>query len=157
MAESLSMESRMLLTRAGVADKTDRRERLREALFGDRPLLEALILEIEGEPTGLCTFHTSFSTYRGQPGLFLEDLFVREGAREQGHGRRLMAFLAEVAEARGCYRILWNVPEDDKAVQRFYRNLGAKPVKESTMILKDKALTALAVDTMKEVNHDESQ
>jgi GNAT superfamily N-acetyltransferase len=144
MARSLSMERRLWITRADIPDRAARLDRLRGALFGDRPLIEALILEVEAQPAGFCTFHTSFSTFRGQTGLFLEDLFVRESLQKQGLGGHLMARLAAIARKRDCYRIVWHVPADDHALQRFYRNLGARDVEEGTMILDAQPLERLA-------------
>ena len=46
-------------------------------LFGPRPAAEAVIAEVDGEPIGFALWFTTFSTFRGQPGVYLEDLFVR--------------------------------------------------------------------------------
>ncbi len=145
MSRFLSMEDRLWIARDDIPDRDPRRERLRDALFGHQRLFEALILEVEGHPAGFCTFHTSFSTYRGQPGLFLEDLFVRESFQKRGLGKQLMAKLAKVAKDRGCYRIVWNVPADDEDLQRFYKGLGAREVEEWTMILHGNPLDELAL------------
>ncbi len=144
MARGLSMEERLWIIRDDVEGRAARIERLREALLGETPLLETLILEMDGRVAGFCTFHTSFSTYRGQPGLFLEDLYVRADHRKQGLGERLMTALAKIARRRSCHRIVWNVPEDDEPVQRFYRGLGARELKEATMILQEASIDALA-------------
>ncbi len=146
MARGLSMEERLWITRDDLEDRHARLDRLRDALLGNPPLFEALILEIQGRPVGFCTFHTSFSTYRGQPGLFLEDLFVRESHRKSGLGKHLMTKLARIAKERACHRIVWNVPEDDKELQRFYKGLGARELKESTMILHEASFNDLSPD-----------
>src|SRR5271154_6288872 len=72
-------------------------DQLREHGFGDNPQFEALIAELDGEPVGMALFHTRFSTWLGQPTLYLEDIFVSEAARDHGVGRRLMARLATIA------------------------------------------------------------
>src|SRR3954470_2225472 len=61
-------------------------EDIRRHLFGDRPAAEALIAEIGGEPVGVAVFFTTFSTFRGQPGLYLEDIYVRPEHRGHGAG-----------------------------------------------------------------------
>ncbi len=147
MARGLAMEERLWIIRDDVEDRDIRLERLRDALLGNPPLFEALILEIRGRAVGFCTFHTSFSTWRGQPGLFLEDLFVRDSHRKSGLGERLMSRLARIARERDCHRIVWNVPEDDENVHRFYKRLGARELKEATMILREASFDDLASKT----------
>ena len=72
--------------------------------FGPQPHFEALLAFLDGEPAGMALFHPRFSTWLGQPRLFLEDLYVTEAARGHGVGRRLMARLAAIAIERGWGR-----------------------------------------------------
>jgi GNAT superfamily N-acetyltransferase len=132
MARTLSMEDRVLITQESDDGRT-RIENLRHALFGEQPLLEALIMKVGGEPAGFCTFHTSFSTFRGQPGLFLEDLFLLDRFRKLGLGKQLMAELALLAKKRGCYRLVWHVPAKDEYLHQFYLDLGGQKIAEWTM------------------------
>ncbi len=57
-------------------------------LFGDRPMAEVLLAEHEGAPVGFALFFPNFSTFLGRPGLYLEDLYVREEFRGRGVGRQ---------------------------------------------------------------------
>src|SRR4029077_3176011 len=75
-------------------------EDLRRHGFGPERRFEALLALVDGEPAGLALFFPDFSTWRGRPGIFLEDLYVREGARGRGVGRRLMARLPALAPER---------------------------------------------------------
>src|SRR5260221_8585512 len=86
--------------------------RLTVALFGEGATVEALIARETGEngrPAGFALFFHTFSTFLGQRGLWLEDLFVYPQFRGQGLGRRLLAELASVARNRGCGRFEWAV------------------------------------------------
>lgn len=77
--------------------------------------------------------------------LFLKDLFVAEGWRSAGAGRRIMAFLAAYCAEHGIGRIDWSV-ENDRA-QRFYENFGAEiQAQKRFMRLDGAALAALAAD-----------
>jgi GNAT superfamily N-acetyltransferase len=96
---------------------------LREHGFGETPQFEALIAALDGEPVGMALFHTRFSTWLGAPTLYLEDIFVREAARGQGVGRRLMARLAAIALERGWGRIDFHVLDWNPA-RGFYQKLG---------------------------------
>jgi GNAT superfamily N-acetyltransferase len=102
---------------------------LREHGFGDRPRFEAIIAELDGAPVGMALFHTRFSTWLGEPTLYLEDIFVREVARGHGVGRRLMARLAAIALERGWGRIDFHVLDWNPA-RGFYRKLGFDHLEE---------------------------
>src|SRR5262245_24471117 len=77
-------------------------EDLRAHLAGERPPFECLIVEEEGEARGFALFFSSYSTWRGRPGIYLEDLFVPKEHRGRGYGKRLLVELARLARARGC-------------------------------------------------------
>src|SRR5436190_6370841 len=64
--------------------------RLREHLFGPRPYAEVLVAEDAGTVVGFALFFSNFSTFLGQPGLYLEDLFVLPEHRGKGHGKALL-------------------------------------------------------------------
>ena len=73
---------------------------LRRHGFGAQPQFEAIIASLDGEPAGMGLFHTRFSTWLGEPTLYLEDIFVREAARGHGVGRRLMALALDHAHCQ---------------------------------------------------------
>jgi GNAT superfamily N-acetyltransferase len=120
-------------------------EDLRKNLFGPRPYAEALIAEVAGEAAGFALFFHNFSTFRGQPGIYLEDVFVRPEARGRGIGRALLAQIAKVAVDRGCGRLEWSVLDWNAPAIRFYRSLDALPMDDWTVFrLADGALAKLA-------------
>lgn len=106
---------------------------LRTHLFGPRPSAEAIFAEWEGEPVGFALFFATFSTFRGQPGLYLEDIFVREAHRNQGIGKALLATVARIAVERGCGRVEWAVLDWNTPSIGFYRSLGAEPMDDWTV------------------------
>src|ERR1700737_531118 len=69
-------------------------EDLRRYGFGSERRFEALLPLVDGEPAGFALFFPDFSTWRGRPGIFLEDLYVREWARRLGGGRGVRGRLA---------------------------------------------------------------
>jgi GNAT superfamily N-acetyltransferase len=120
-------------------------ESIRRHLFGPRPFAEALIAEVDGQPVGFALFFHNFSTFRGQPGLYLEDLFVRPEYRGAGIGKALLARLAALAVDRGCGRMEWAVLDWNEPAIAFYRSLGARGMNEwTTFRLGDEALARLA-------------
>ena len=108
-------------------------EQLVDVLFGERPAADVL-LAFEGQsPVGFAVFFHNFSTWLGQPGLYLEDLFVKPDKRGKGYGRALLVELAKIARERGCGRMEWAVLDWNEPAINFYRTLGAKPMDEWTV------------------------
>jgi GNAT superfamily N-acetyltransferase len=103
-------------------------EMLEAALFGPEPVAEALIAEVGDEPAGFALFYTSFSTWHCAPGIWLEDLVVRERFRGAGAGAALMRELAALAVQRGCGRLEWAVLDWNAPAIGFYDRLGASAV-----------------------------
>ncbi|NKF22599.1 GNAT family N-acetyltransferase [Solimonas marina] len=103
---------------------------LREHLFGARPYAEALIAEHDGEAAGFALFFHNYSTFLAQPGLYLEDLFVKPEHRGRGIGKRLLIELARLATERGCGRFEWTVLDWNEPAIRFYESLGAELKRE---------------------------
>ena len=120
-------------------------EKVAKALFGVRPYAETLIAENDGEPVGFALFFHNFSTFLAQPGIYLEDLFVKPEARGNGIGRALLERLAQIAVERDCGRLEWAVLNWNTDAIRFYERLGAKPNSDWTVYrLSSDALHALA-------------
>ena len=118
---------------------------LRAALFGPRPAAEAIIARLDGEAVGFALFFQNFSTFRGQPGIYLEDLYVRPAVRGRGIGQALLARLARIARERNYGRMEWAVLKWNTPAIGFYDRLGAKPMSDwSVYRLTGDALDALA-------------
>src|SRR5438093_13672111 len=102
-------------------------DRLREHLFGARPFAEALLAEDAGQVVGFALFFHNYSTFVGEPGIYLEDLFVLPEKRGQGFGKALFAALAKLAVERDCGRLEWAVLNWNEPAIQFYQALGAEP------------------------------
>ena len=106
---------------------------LRASLFGPRPSAEVVIGYVGDEPAGFALFFHNYSTFLGQPGIYLEDLFVVPAWRGSGLGRRLLTHLATLAVTRGCGRLEWSVLDWNEPAIGFYKKLGARPMDEWTI------------------------
>jgi GNAT superfamily N-acetyltransferase len=93
--------------------------------FGLQPKFRALIAEWNGQAAGYALFFGFYSTWEGRPGLFLEDLFVREAFRGKRIGRALLATVARIAQQEHCYGIRWEVLDWNQPAIDFYKSLGA--------------------------------
>ncbi len=106
---------------------------LREALFGRRPYAEAVVAFWRGEAAGFGLFFHNYSTFRGRPGIYIEDVYVRPSHRGRGLGKALLARIAAVAVERNCARVEWSVLKWNEPSIRFYESLGAAPLEEWQM------------------------
>jgi GNAT superfamily N-acetyltransferase len=106
---------------------------LADALFGSHPAAEAVIAELAGEPVGFALFFHNFSTWTGQRGLYLEDLYVTPDARGSGVGKALLRHLAGIALDRGCARFEWAVLDWNAPAIAFYDSVGAASMDEWTV------------------------
>ena len=99
-------------------------------LFGTRPVVEALVAERDGAVVAFALFFTNFSTFLGQPGLYLEDLIVTPSERGQGIGQALLERLARIAVERDYGRFEWSVLDWNENAIRFYERMGATVMPE---------------------------
>lgn len=106
---------------------------LTAALFGPRPVAEALLADVDGAPAGFALFFATFSTFVGKPGIYLEDIFVRPEHRGQGIGTAFFRELAKLAVQRGCGRMAWSVLDWNEPALAFYKSLGATPLADWTI------------------------
>ncbi|QXQ07279.1 GNAT family N-acetyltransferase [Sphingosinicellaceae bacterium] len=107
---------------------------LHEALFGERPPVEAVIADDGGKPVGFALFFHNYSTWTGWRGIYLEDLYVAPKARGSGTGKALLSHVARLAVERGCARFEWAVLDWNTPAIGFYKKLGAKPMDEWTVM-----------------------
>ncbi|GAC1440183.1 MAG: GNAT family N-acetyltransferase [Mycobacteriales bacterium] len=118
---------------------------LTAALFGPSPVASCHVAVVDDDVVGFALWYVTFSTWKGLPGLWLEDLYVRPDARGRGLGRALLQTLAGVCEARGYPRFEWWVLDWNVDAQGFYRSVGATAQDEWTVWrVSDGALRALA-------------
>jgi len=119
--------------------------RLREQLAAPHPPFECVLAEVDGEAAGMALFFPTYSTWRGAPGLHIEDLIVLEPHRRRGVGRALLGHVARLAAERGYARLEWAVLDWNTPAIRFYEQLGAEPLAEwTTYRLPDAARRRLA-------------
>jgi GNAT superfamily N-acetyltransferase len=115
------------------------------SLFAEGASASALICERDGQPIGYAVYFFNYSTWLGQNGLYLEDLYVTPDARGTGAGKALLKYLARLAVSRGCGRFEWAVLDWNEPAIQFYQSLGARPQDEwTTYRLSGAALQALA-------------
>lgn len=106
---------------------------IRTSFFGPTPYAYAVIARVGDDAVGYAVWFFTYSTFLSQPGLYLEDVFVRPAWRGRGVGRALLRHLARIAVERGCGRLEWSVLDWNESAIRFYRSIGAQPMDEWTV------------------------
>jgi GNAT superfamily N-acetyltransferase len=118
------------LTHEAVATEAD----IHEALFGKTPRIFCDIAAWNGEPVGFALWFSSFSTFSGRSGIYLEDLFVRPAHRGKGIGKALMIHLARKCVENGWARLQWSVLDWNTPSIEFYKSLGGVLLDEWTVV-----------------------
>ena len=108
-------------------------EKIESTMFGDKCHAEALIATLDGEPAGFALFFLNYSTFLAQPGLYLEDLFVKPDLRRRGIGAALFKRLAQIACERNCGRFEWSALDWNTPAINFYKKMGARAMDEWTV------------------------
>lgn len=101
-------------------------ENLRDAMFGEDPCVEGLIAFADENLIGYALFYANFASFRGQRGLYLEDLYVKPNNRRNKIGEAFLKKLARIAKERTCKRIDFLVLDWNESAIKFYKKLGAK-------------------------------
>lgn len=120
-------------------------ERFVNAMFGEGAIVEGLIACYDELPAGFALFYPNFSSFRGQRGLHLEDIFVRSEYRGSGIGKAMLKEIARLAVERGYERLDFLVLDRNVTAINFYEKLGAENNAEETHFkFSDDAFRALA-------------
>lgn len=105
-------------------------DEIRKTLFGADSKTEALIAEDAGRVVGYAVFFTSYSTWLGRNGIYMEDLYVSPEYRNKGAGKALLKKIAQCAVERDCGRLEWSVLDWNQSAIDFYLSIGALPQSE---------------------------
>jgi GNAT superfamily N-acetyltransferase len=115
-------------------------ERLRRDAFGGAPegapyatpprFEAALAVNSKGKAVGYATWFHTYSTFLARPTMYLEDLFVRDDARESGAGSALFEHVRALGAQRGCGRMEWQVLDWNTLAREFYHRRQATWMKD---------------------------
>lgn len=101
-------------------------DRLYAAMFGAGAFVEGLIV-LDGEVAiAYALFYPNFSTFRGERGLFLEDIYITEEYRRHNLGEKMLREIARIAKGRGCERLDFLVLDWNAPAVKFYLKHGAE-------------------------------
>ncbi|HFC05039.1 MAG TPA: GNAT family N-acetyltransferase [Rhizobiales bacterium] len=119
----------MLSKLAGEISGPDHCNSTRQAIekygFGKNPLFQCLVATSETTALGMALFFPTFSSDRGKPGVYVQDLWVSHGARGQGLGQQLLSDV--ISHARGQWDaayLMLVVHANNENAREFYQRLG---------------------------------
>lgn len=95
-----------------------------DAGFGDNPVWEAFVAEMDDRIVGMSLFYIRYSTWKGRR-LYLEDIVVTEAMRGNGLGKLLFDETWKLCQLRGYSGMVWQVLDWNEPAIRFYKKYGA--------------------------------
>ena len=101
-------------------------EKIQRTLFGESPFAHALLLEVNGEVLGFALFHYRYSSFSGEPSIWLDDLLVDGNSRSKGYGAELMQALKLEGEKALASHISWTASPYNTKAHKFYTRFGAE-------------------------------
>ncbi len=101
-------------------------EKIQRTLFGESPFAHALLLEVDGEVLGFALFHYRYSSFSGEPSIWLDDLLVDGNSRSKGYGADLMQVLKLEGKKALASHISWTASPYNTKAHKFYTRLGAE-------------------------------
>lgn len=111
--------------------------------FGATPRFHSLLAEHDGQPVGMILYFPEYSTWRGEMGLFVQDVYVAPLGRGLGLGRKLLAAALRHADWQPQFLTLM-VAHLNRNARDFYTALGLTLRDEADqLILEGEGLKAL--------------
>ena len=105
-------------------------EEVRTSLFEEPSTTRALIIELDQQAIGYAVFFSHYSTWLGNHGIYLEDLYITPEQRGIGAGKALLQHIAKIATDNHCLRMEWSVLDWNEPAIQFYQSIGAEPQNE---------------------------
>jgi ribosomal protein S18 acetylase RimI-like enzyme len=99
-------------------------ENFRDALSGGDPAIHTFLVERNSKPVGMAIFFLTFSTWRGNRGVYLQDIYLHPDARGTGTGKKLLAKVVAWAVDRGVDHLRLSVDSGNRSAQAFYESIG---------------------------------
>ncbi len=99
---------------------------LKDALFGDKPLLYCLVVEADENVVGYASFTFDYSTWSAASFLHIDCLYLDECYRGYGIGEAMILHIKEIAKVKGCSNVQWQTPVFNERAIKFYKRIGGE-------------------------------
>lgn len=108
--------------------------------FGESPHFETQLAWSGNEAVGLAVYFREFSTWRGSPGVYVQDLYVSVKLRGCGLGRELMEAVFNRARCWGATYCKLAVYDNNLSAENFYQRMGFRVSVNERVFLLDELL-----------------
>ncbi len=96
-----------------------------EQLIAEKDIFQCLVAEAsDNEIIGFASFFFTYYSWTGK-GLYLDDLYVKEGFRNQSIGKKLLDAVIDFAKEERCKKVRWLVSGWNTNAIEFYKKMGA--------------------------------
>ncbi len=127
-----------------------------QANIFDNNYANVVFLEVNKKIIGFAVYYYSFSTFHGQPGMYLEDFYIEPKMRGNGYGKETLAYLAKIAIIKGCSRFEWSCLKWNSPAIKIYEKMNATKLDEWVQFrLSGQELNKLANEYHQEIEHIE--
>lgn len=104
--------------------------KIRQTIFSSHPFAYVLLAENSEGVIGFALYGFRYSSFAGQPSIWLDDLYVEENMRSKGAGALLMAKLQQIAQENNCTHLAWTADARNTRGVEFYHRFGAKIIEQ---------------------------
>jgi GNAT superfamily N-acetyltransferase len=105
-------------------------EKIRQTIFNNKPFAYVLLAEGDRGVLGFALYGFRYSSFAGQPSIWLDDLYIEPDMRSKGAGSLLMNKLRQIARESNCTHLAWTADARNTRGLEFYRRLGATIIEQ---------------------------
>ena len=105
-------------------------DKIRQTMFNHNPFAYVLLAQGDRGVIGFALYGFRYSSFVGQPSIWLDDLYVERDMRSKGAGSLLMNKLQEIARENNCTHLAWTADVRNTRGLKFYRRLGATIIEQ---------------------------
>lgn len=99
-------------------------EEIKKWVFEEK-LARVIFIYSDQRMVGFALYYFHYSTFSGKCGLYVDDVYIDEGFRNQGIGKKIFVELAKIASDKDCGRMEWCCLKWNTNSIAFYEKLGA--------------------------------
>lgn len=105
-------------------------DKIRQTIFNNNPFAYVLLAQGDRGVMGFALYGFRYSSFAGQPSIWLDDLYIERDMRSKGAGSLLMNKLRQIARENNCTHLAWTADARNTRGLEFYRRLGATIIEQ---------------------------
>ena len=105
-------------------------EKIRQTVFNHKPFAYVLLAQGDRGVMGFALYGFRYSSFAGQPSIWLDDLYIERDMRSKGAGSLLTNKLRQIARKNNCTHLAWTADARNTRGLKFYHRLGATIIEQ---------------------------